>query len=447
MRCHVVIVFEGTKLGNACLRVRGGTVLAQKHDLLDDIIDISKGLGSLKDPLGSVSDVLAGTAAERESWNPADYKERPRVNTIPCLKCRNSKSGCTACLDACPVDAIEFDDDDEISILDTCRKCGLCVAVCPVEAFISPSISPKRLYDQIARAAASHETAYVACTRALKRVPRENEVVVACLGDIPREVWFSILTDFRNVSAYLPLGICDKCRNTTGEEMLGNAIADAEEWSGHALGLEVERDALKCKKRREFERKEFMQNLAKTTGLSVTKLNPATAAVMSVAQRLQKHAERISKLEDQLNKAVGTSTAQRRRVLKERRQLVLSALQEHPKRAKRVQLERPSCDNAACTLCGECVEACPVHACDLTGSGAFSVEPTYCLGCGLCAEVCDARALRMERVDAEDLVVVDPDAEKKAAARAAAREKSEKMKAEAKKKLDSALDRVEKLAE
>lgn len=420
--------------------------MAQKHDLLDDIIDISKGLGTLKDPLGSVADVLAGNASEKEAWNPADYKERPRVNTIRCLACRSSKSGCTACADVCPVNAIEID-EDEIEILDSCRKCGLCVAACPSEAFVSPSISPKRLYDEIARAAAAHETAYVTCTRALRRCPRENEVVVACLGDVPRETWFAILADYRNVSAYLPLGACDKCRNAAGEEMLGERIADAEEWSGHALGLEVEPGALKCKKRREFERKEFMQNVAKSTGLTVTKLNPATAAVMSVAQRLQKHTERISKLEDTLNKAVGVSSEQRRRVLLERRQLVLSALQEHPKRAKRVSIERPACDNAACTMCGACVEACPVHACDLTGAGAFSLEPTYCIGCGLCAEVCDAHALTMQQVDGEELVVVDPDAEKKAAERAAAREKSRKMKAEAKKKLDSALDRVEKLAE
>ena len=138
---------------------------------------------------------------------------------------------------ACPVHAIEVD-DGEINILDSCRKCGLCVPVCPTEAFVSPRLAPKKLYDAIAAAAAAHNTAYVTCTRALKRLPRENEVVIACVGDVTAETWFSIMADYPNVSVYLPLGICDKCRNTGGEDMMGEAIATAEEWAGTGMGLE-----------------------------------------------------------------------------------------------------------------------------------------------------------------------------------------------------------------
>ena len=49
--------------------------------------------------------------------------------------------------------------------------------------------------------------------------------------------------------------------------------------------------------------------------------------------------------------------------------------------------------------------------------------------------------------DAAELVLPDPEAEKKAAEAAKAHEEAEKMKAEAKKKLSAALDRVEKLAD
>ena len=70
--------------------------MAQEHDLFDDIIEISKGFDFLKNPLGGVTDALDPSAPQ---WNPADYKERPRGNTIPCLTCKNEKSGCTACMD------------------------------------------------------------------------------------------------------------------------------------------------------------------------------------------------------------------------------------------------------------------------------------------------------------------------------------------------------------
>ena len=75
--------------------------MAQEHDLFDDIIEISKGFDFLKNPLGGVTDALDPSAPQ---WNPADYKERPRGNTIPCLTCKNEKSGCTACSRAqsCP---------------------------------------------------------------------------------------------------------------------------------------------------------------------------------------------------------------------------------------------------------------------------------------------------------------------------------------------------------
>lgn len=128
--------------------------MAQEHDLFDDIIEISKGFDFLKNPLGGVTDALDPSAPQ---WNPADYKERPRGNTIPCLTCKNEKSGCTACMDVCPVNAIEVE-EDSIEILDSCRKCGLCAATCPTEAIISPRLAPKNVYDDIVSAATSHET-------------------------------------------------------------------------------------------------------------------------------------------------------------------------------------------------------------------------------------------------------------------------------------------------
>ena len=259
--------------------------MAQQHDLFDDIIDISKGLGALKNPLGGISDSLMGIESEENHWNPADYKEKPRGNSNRCLACIHEGSSCNACKVACPVNAVDIDDGG-IDILDICRKCGLCAAACPTEAMNSPKIKPKQLYDKIAGAAASHTTAYVTCTRALRRRPRENEIVLACIGDVTPEVWFAVLADYSNVSVYLPLGICDHCKTTTGEEMLGEAIATAEEWASTGLGLEVEARDLKCVKRREYERKEFMDNMMRTTGLTVSKLNPAAAAVASVTQKL-----------------------------------------------------------------------------------------------------------------------------------------------------------------
>ena len=421
--------------------------MAEQHDMFDDIIEISKGVDALKNPFGGITDALLGTVDEsKPHWNPADYKERPRVNCIPCLACKSEKSSCHACMDVCPVNAIEIE-DGAIDVLDSCRKCGLCVAACPTEAFVSPRLQPKKVYDAVARAATAHETAYVTCTRALKRIPRENEVLVACVGDVTRETWFSILTDFPNVSVYLPLDICANCRNTCGEEMLGEAIGEAEEWAGRGMGLEVEPRDLKCNKRREYERKEFMDKIVRQTGLTVSKLTPATAAVASVTQRIREHSSRVSALEKTLNSACGVTTQKRRRILTQGRQLMLSTLQQHPELAENVRVQFPEFDHDRCTMCGACVEACPTFACDLLNGGKLVIEPTYCIGCGLCAEVCSDHALKMVERDGSELVVPDPEAERKAKLAAEAKAEYAEAKAEVKQKLGRALDQIEKLAD
>ena len=42
-------------------------------------------------------------------------------------------TGCESCVDACPLEAIEMQDDIAVIDEDTCDECGTCVDTCPVE--------------------------------------------------------------------------------------------------------------------------------------------------------------------------------------------------------------------------------------------------------------------------------------------------------------------------
>jgi NAD-dependent dihydropyrimidine dehydrogenase PreA subunit len=42
-------------------------------------------------------------------------------------------TGCGACVDACPVEAIKME-NDIASISEDCSECGVCVDECPAEA-------------------------------------------------------------------------------------------------------------------------------------------------------------------------------------------------------------------------------------------------------------------------------------------------------------------------
>jgi len=42
--------------------------------------------------------------------------------------------GCEACIDVCPVGAIEMDGDKAVIDPDKCTEAGTCIETCPVEA-------------------------------------------------------------------------------------------------------------------------------------------------------------------------------------------------------------------------------------------------------------------------------------------------------------------------
>ena len=96
-------------------------------------------------------------------------------------------------------------------------------------------------------------------------------------------------------------------------------------------------------------------------------------------------------------------------------------------------------------MCGECAKACPTHTIELDDAGRFSVEPTYCVSCGACVAVCHEKALKLKRVEAEQLIVPDPDAERREEELKKQKMELERLKAEGRAKLGKAAKALEKL--
>ncbi len=417
----------------------------EKRDLLDEFIDIKNDFQSLSNPVQDIAGALATNPEDVDTWNPADYKDRPRGNVNNCISCQGKNPKlCTKCQDVCPTKSIDLS-EGSIEIADNCRKCGLCVAVCPSGSLTAPKINPRRLYERIVRAASAYDHAYVTCTRAIGRKPQENEVVLPCLGDVPAEVWFTILTDYPNVSAYLPLGICDRCRNTTGEETLGEQIELAEQMSGKGLGLEVDEKSLDYTKDHAFERKEFIDSLGKQGMAAIGAVNPAVAMARSITQKIDENTRRINAITHTIEGASAPAPTRKRRVLTQRRQLVMTTLQRHPKLAVRLSPKSPACDTERCNLCGECVEVCPTRACELAENGVFRVENAYCVECGACVKVCPEKALAFAPFDPSELVV--PDKEEIERKKRQEQQKAEmaKLKKQGMEQLKRGLDFLEKL--
>ena len=335
-------------------------------------------------------------------------------------------------------------DTRAIKISDACRECGLCLSICPTEAFQLPKHMSKQLYDKIARLASTYEQCYVTCTRALGRYPRDNEVVLPCVGVLTPELWFSLLIDYDNVSVYLPVGICDRCQTTTGEDVYVEHIGQAEEWSGYEVGLEVDEGAMNHEQSRAYKRGQFVQNMARAGQTALMAGNPTLLGAKAVAERVKRHTQRVNEMQRQLENAVGAKTSSNRKhILTQSRKLMLSTIRDSPSLANVFKLQVPACDSSLCSMCGDCVRACPVHACDLDAGGFFSVQPAYCVNCGACVKACEDGALYLEDVNPAELVVPDPNAAKTAEQRAMV----QKAKAEGKEKLRKTLGVLEQLVQ
>lgn len=422
--------------------------MAEERDFIDELIEFQDNWNAVQNPLGGVVDTLTTDPSKVKRWNPAEYKEQPRPNSVMCL-CVASKSPdpCYRCMEVCPTDAIDVQANSVSLDGDLCRKCGLCASVCPTNTFMTTKLTARNLYDRVAKAASAYEQAYVTCTRAigsLGRMPMGNEIVLPCVGAMPAEIWFSLLADYRNISVFLPEGICDRCRTTTGEAVYVEMIGLAEEWSGGSVGLEESEENLTHDLTRAYRRSQFVSSMASSGVNLVASTTPVISGAKAVAMRIKNHNDQLLEMQREIERVVGSKgVSAKRRVLTQRRKSVLTAIQKHPRLAETYERDVPVCDWSRCTMCGDCVSACPIHACDIDASGRFSVEPMYCISCGACMVACEEAAIKMEPCDPSAIVMPDPDADKLAERRA----ELAKRKAEAKEKINQGLGVIERLVD
>lgn len=417
---------------------------AQKRDFLDELIDLQADWSALSHKGDELVEQFTTDPNELPEYDPDEYMERPRANSTLCVSgVSRNPDACDRCMVVCPIDAITLN-GASLRIDDACRRCGLCAAVCPTEAFQVRKNAPMALYDKIARIATAYEQCYITCVRAIDRIPEPNEVVLPCIGALSRETWFDLLCDYPNLNVYQPLGLCDDCKVITGEEAFSNAIADAEEWSGESVGLEVDEADLVREQKRAYKRSQFVSSMTQAGTRLVSRTNPALAGAQAVANRIRNHSAQITELQKTLERAVGSQNTQsRRRTLTRNRRLLMAGLQKYPDLAEEILLPFPQVDAQRCTMCGDCAKACTVRALEIDKTGRVLVEPAYCVNCGACAVACPEDAIAMMIANAEDLVIPDEKAEE----RAAARKRQARLREEGKKTLDKGLDLLESLAD
>lgn len=67
----------------------------------------------------------------------------------------------------------------------------------------------------------------------------------------------------------------------------------------------------------------------------------------------------------------------------------------------------PSFDPVLCTMCGDCVDRCPIHALILGEGETPEWQEVLCIGCGVCASGCDQEAIMLVEKDGDNVPPLD----------------------------------------
>ncbi len=140
----------GLKCGISCSMAGWYT---ERHPKLDPVATMTDGIfvaGSCqgaKDIPAAVAQGAAAAARVQGMITKGEVMIEPIVASIIEERC----SGCKICNNLCPYNAIEFDEEKEVSriISSLCKGCGTCVAACPAGAITGAHFNNEQIFAEI----------------------------------------------------------------------------------------------------------------------------------------------------------------------------------------------------------------------------------------------------------------------------------------------------------
>jgi len=301
-----------------------------------------------------------------------------RLEVCPdrCLKLRHRKSGCRACLDSCPAEAISFGDSLEIDY-SRCYGCGICAGLCPTEVFILGGYSYHALLVQVT----GKSSVEFNCSRRSPEV--EDGVTVPCLAYLDESFLIAVISRGAQTVA-LDITLCADCPLQSGFQSLQRNLEKANKIlalfgregkirlaTGGKNTLRGGQDI------RQYSRREPLSYLGR--------------GVRNMAAGMQEHEV---KGWNQTRAGLEPRLPENRRLLlrslKALGKPVINTLEGRDLPFLRIEMA------GDCDSCGLCATFCPSGALQLhdrEGKRVIEFNQAHCLACGLCLEICPKQAL------------------------------------------------------
>jgi ferredoxin len=309
-----------------------------------------------------------------------------------CLHKVDKGSECAICVDACPANAITFEEDGGPQLVthdgELCVKCGLCLRICPVEAFTGDN----GVATLLSFVAGQEKRTIVELACALNpnkaHGPAQANLVVntgACLASLGPSAIMALMA-LGVAHVILRVDFCQSCPLAQSraeidksvdqvtsliqtDERLGSPVtlldAIREEWPKRFVA------SVKAPPR---SRRDFLRALTTTTE------TPQAVRQLMVVEKPEggKH-----------------PPTERLRVLKAAQSIPAERLQSGP--LELFQSTLLAADEK-CTACGVCARACPTGALRFTADEdhyALALAAGACTDCGVCRSLCEPNALQM----------------------------------------------------
>ena len=353
--------------------------------------------------LGFYTNTGSGTVAAVESLLEGTTKPKfLEFDMEVCAAGESSQEGCTACVEACPHEAVERPRIDEVAFDEiSCRNCGACTSSCPTGAVQLREPSNERLAREVEALLEVPDTegflrrrepaispqviAFVCSEHAAKRL---REYGRAAAGD-GEEVYRPILPVRAN------------CTDTVGEAHLAHALAAG------ADGVAIVGCGERCLHSGPDPKAELVARINTATadlglGERVAFLAPGEAAG-EFATELDEFVAGLGESPVPVgHAATGGIAADRENPPFDSHGWTLEsvrAILEHTEPERDVirgltDFGRMEVSDDACTLTPTCSNLCPTDAIRRT-DGDLQFNHERCVNCGLCEEGCPETAITM----------------------------------------------------